>query len=445
MVAKKVDPMRIHGKWYDMSGFKHPGGDLMLSLGAGRDATALFEAHHPFTSRSYLDGILRKHQIPEEEAAKLQPSDARDNNELFVWPEFESKEAGGNSSGAPLSDFATELIARVKVHFQAEAKRRGVPLLTATKATPLRWVEMIVMVLLYVATLPAFLRGEWWALVASPLVYWVMGVNIFHDGSHFGLSRSPVVNKVATYISWYFSSPLEWYHQHVIGHHAYPNIPERDPDLYHNNKMERHTKSLRWRPLHRHQHLTWVPIWFIGTMAMAFLKPVQMFSTGFYNRSVRVMPLTKRRTIEHWLGRALVFAVVYVWPFLLLPLHKAVLWAIVPAGLVSMCFMLSSQVNHLTPENVDVFSPDYYAHQVLTSHTFSPNNKLVFWFTGGLNCQIEHHLFPTVNHCHLPKLQPIVKELCTKYGIFYHESAGLYSAFTKYLTHLRQMGFKHHE
>jgi delta11-fatty-acid desaturase len=117
----------------------------------------------------------------------------------------------------------------------------------------------------------------------------VLGVNVFHDGSHFALSRNWIVNAAATYYGFYFSSPLEWYHQHVIGHHAYvffspqakkkkkkeggdwrinmsgvffllvvvlcsyPNVPKRDPDLHHDNMMERHTSTLRWKPMHGHQ------------------------------------------------------------------------------------------------------------------------------------------------------------------------------------------------
>ena len=102
-------------------------------------------------------------------------------------------------------------------------------------------------------------------------------------------------------------------------------------------------------------------------------------------------------------------------------------------------------MNHLTPANIDVSSDDYYKHQVLTSHTFATKSWASFFFTGGLNFQvssyvlmsfpqlsllhtthseakfgrrsmlifqIEHHLFPTVNHCHLRRIQPIVKQVC---------------------------------
>ena len=179
--------------------------------------------------------------------------DKKDEDPFFTWPEAEMKNPDELPSTAPVTEFAHELTVRVRSYLQTEAKRRGVPLLEASKATPERWLEIGILACLYVSTLPSFFGGEYWTLVATPFFYWLLGVNTFHDGSHFSLSRNWRVNAFATYIGYYFSSPLEWYHEHVIGHHAYPNIPNRDPDLYHNGTFERHTATLRHKPLHRYQ------------------------------------------------------------------------------------------------------------------------------------------------------------------------------------------------
>eukprot|EP00047_Mylnosiga_fluctuans_P001693 m.221479 g.221479 ORF g.221479 m.221479 type:complete len:439 (+) comp10595_c0_seq1:326-1642(+) len=434
-----MQPMRIHGVWYDVTKFSHPGGPVMLSLGEGRDATALFEGHHPFTNRAMLEKLLAKYRLKDQSGAHT--LDARDETVPFVWPEFESKSTESPAE-PPVSAFARELRQKVQAYFQAEAERRGVPFLEATKATPRRWIEMIIFTLLFAFTLPAFFRGELWTLLATPLIYWVFGVNLFHDASHSALSRNWRLNVLGTYVGWWFSSPLEWYHQHIIGHHAYPNIPERDPDLYHNAKMERHTKTLRWRPLHQHQASTWVPIWMIGTFAMNFVKPLQMFGSNMYNRCVAMMPIGRERSIQHFLGRVLIFCLCHVWPFFTFPLWKALLFALVPVMIVSVCFMTSTQINHLTPENVDVESDDYYKHQVLTSHAFATTSWMVYYFTGGLNFQIEHHLFPTVNHCHLRYLQPMVKQICAKHNVFYHETPTLMQALGKYVQHLKELAAK---
>jgi delta11-fatty-acid desaturase len=66
--------------------------------------------------------------------------------------------------------------------------------------------------------------------------------------------------------------------------------------------------------------------------------------------------------------------------------------------------MISSQINHLTPHTNEQFSDNFFKHQVLTANDVATDNYFVYLFTGGLNMQIEHHLFPSVNHCHLKKL-----------------------------------------
>lgn len=109
-----------------------------------------------------------------------------------------------------------------------------------------------------------------------------------------------------------------------------------------------------------------VPIWMIGVYAMNFLKPVQMFLSGQYNRSVTMIQLSPSRASIHWIGRAIVWAMCHGLPFYLFPTWKAVLFAIVPSVVVSVSFMLSSQVNHLAHDNVDKYDPDFYKHQVKT-------------------------------------------------------------------------------
>ena len=71
LLLSQMRPLRVHGQWYDLSSFKHPGGPIMLSLGEGRDATALFESHHPFTSYTTLERVLRKYKIEGENSCIL--------------------------------------------------------------------------------------------------------------------------------------------------------------------------------------------------------------------------------------------------------------------------------------------------------------------------------------------------------------------------------------
>ncbi len=88
---------------------------------------------------------------------------------------------------------------------------------------------------------------------------------------------------------------------------------------------------------------------------------------------------------------------------------------------------------------MEKYDRDWYKHQVLTSHTFCPNSFFWFIFTGGLNLQIEHHLFPGVNHQHLRKIQPIVERVCKKHDVSYNVSMTMSEAFGKHMKLLTEM------
>lgn len=202
---RALDPKwvtRIHGKWYDLRDFKHPGGPVALSLVGGRDGTALFESHHPFTPREKLEQVLAKYLLPDQEeprtAAALQGMiDTSDDGAHYVW---RSEDA-----------FEHELKQTVTNYFKGEAARRGVSLLEATKATPRRWLEIAVLWLVFASSVPALLGGSWWALVVTPVLGWVCMVNYWHDACHFALSSRWWINAGVPYLAPWFSSPTTWY------------------------------------------------------------------------------------------------------------------------------------------------------------------------------------------------------------------------------------------
>jgi len=146
--------MRIHGRWYDVTEFNHPGGPVAIGLGKGRDATALFEAHHPFTSRAKLGQLLKKYEVPNppEECERALVDPREKEHETFKW---------GSDFTEPRSAFARQVQEEVADYFRKEAKRRGISLLAATKATPWRWFEFMIIMVAFVATFPFFVQGYW--------------------------------------------------------------------------------------------------------------------------------------------------------------------------------------------------------------------------------------------------------------------------------------------
>ncbi|MFU8805448.1 MAG: fatty acid desaturase family protein, partial [Bradymonadaceae bacterium] len=83
---------------------------------------------------------------------------------------------------------------------------------------------------------------------------------------------------------------------------------------------------------------------------------------------------------------------------------------------------------------------DWATHQVLTTVDFAPENRLLSWFVGGLNFQIEHHLFPRISHIHYPALSKIVARTCEEFEIPYRVQPTLLGGIRSHYRYLRRMG-----
>ena len=102
--------------------------------------------------------------------------------------------------------------------------------------------------------------------------------------------------------------------------------------------------------------------------------------------------------------------------------------------------MINTQLTHLHNSCMDN-NDDWYKHQVTTACNYSIGSPFAYIFSGGLNYQIEHHLFPNVNHCHHSNLQPIVKEVCDKHKVKYKSFKGYFDAFISHCKYIISLGY----
>ena len=112
-------------------------------------------------------------------------------------------------------------------------------------------------------------------------------------------------------------------------------------------------------------------------------------------------------------------------------------YVIYPYVAYSVLFMICTQINHLTEDTLQTIDKNYYKHQIKTSHNVAVSSYWTYLFTGGLNLQIEHHLLPSVNHCHLRLIQPKIEALCKKHNVPYHKSDTIIQALYKHFRHIR--------
>ena len=421
---------QIHSRWYDLSNFEHPGGPVALSLIQKRDGSALFESHHPFMPRKMLLKILSKYQVPKEDEAEMgcELMDPNDGGH-YVWDGIENDK------------FSSDLKALLNSYFGAIAKERGITVNEASKATPMRWCIIIGLLVSCFATVPFFVHGSWICLFLTPILMWTAAVNYWHDGLHFSLSTDWRVNAWFPYLCPFFSSPWMWYHEHVIGHHSYPNVDHKDPDLAHAPQLMREHKSIKWRPSHSSQN-HWLHVLFVWSVALAGLSLLNDLKANLkltYNNVVPFESMPRPRFIAHVMGRIVYVFLLHIWPYFTMPLWKAVIWATVPGAILSICFMVNTQINHLTVDCSHASDKNFYKHQIKTAQNFGNDSLFCYYFSGGLNYQIEHHLFPNINHCHLPALSPYVRLLCKTHDVPYHHVSGYCEAIQTHFAHTEIM------
>ena len=147
------------------------------------------------------------------------------------------------------------------------------------------------------------------------------------------------------------------------------------------------------------------------------------------------------------------FKVLNIITFVVLPIYTLGLieWIVgfaiftsVTGFVISIVFQLAHTVEHTSfamPEaSTNKIEDEWAIHQLKTTSNFATKNKIVSWLVGGLNFQIEHHLFPKISHIHYPAISKIVKQACREYGIVYLEHRWVYQAVISHVAFLRQMG-----
>ena len=427
--------VKIHNKYYDITNFAHPGGPVAIMTANRRDATALFESHHPFSDRTMMDNILKKYEMQEEREKcenYLLPGE-NENGAIFDWEETAK------------SDFTTELRDKVKKHFTEKSKERGISLTEATKATPQRWCEWGAFTTasawsFYTMLYSQSIFWSWLNVVMFPSLYW-MSAGMFHDGSHFAVSGDWRINVGMQYIYRVIASPYDWLHQHIIGHHPYTNIHNKDPDLNHSGEELRLTENTKWSTQHIKQENKYFILSVFVLIALNIKNSLLLIFTQKYNNSVHKIPVELKYKLLHFLDIILYMYLFFILPFQIWTPFYAFKHTIIPYLLLSVIFTINSSLNHTHKDSIKGQNKNWYIHQVTTANNFGSHYPH-YYASIGLNYQIEHHLFPAINHCHLRDIKPIVKSLCEKHGIPYHHTGGYKEALMGVYDHLHEMGEK---
>lgn len=274
----------------------------------------------------------------------------------------------------------------------------------------------------------------------------VIGFNVMHEGGHHSISRRPWVNKVSAYfLNVLGGNAHYWSIKHNINHHTYTNIEGMDSDIDVRPFMRLHEgQPLRW--YHRFQHIYWVLLYGLSYLAWIFYDDFEKYFSGKITPDSEPKQFSFNEHVVFWFTKLAYLGVYMVIPILMvgwLPWLIGFLIITFTCGLtISVVFQLAHVVQGTLFHSVEEEKnkQEWAVHQLNTTSNFATSSKLLYWLLGGLNFQIEHHLFPRISHIHYPAISQLVKETCREYNIVYHEYSSMFKAIASHLVHLRMLG-----
>ncbi len=273
-----------------------------------------------------------------------------------------------------------------------------------------------------------------------------IGFNVMHDGSHGSFSKHNWLNKVASSsISVLGASRFMWAMKHVTLHHTYTNIDGVDDDIEIGVLM-RMAPTQKHYVLHRFQHIYFWVLYLLLYIFWIFFTDYKKYFSGKIG-SVALKPMSIGDHIEFWVVKLYHAAF-----FIIIPIYMVgwLSWLVgffvtgcFAGFILSIVFQLAHTVTEtdfpvaLQPQNV--MPDEFAAHQIQTTANFATKSRIVSWLVGGLNFQIEHHLFPKISHVHYPAISKIVKKTCADFKLKYNEYPTVFSAIKSHVLYLKLM------
>jgi linoleoyl-CoA desaturase len=317
--------------------------------------------------------------------------------------------------------------------------------------------KTIFMVALYLTPYFLMLSG----IVASMpmvLICWTLmgvgmagvGMGVMHDANHGTYSKNRKINNFlgkSIYLLGGF--PPNWKFQHNTLHHAYTNIDGHDDDIS-------TIKLLRFsphQPLYKvHKYQNWYAWFFYGLMTLSWSTTKDFLQFSRYKEAGTAF--TGKKSNKQLYINLIIGKLVYYSIFLILPLLVlSTAWYWVLLGFLVMHFTTGLilgvvfQTAHVVtvsefplPDKNGNIENNWAIHQLSTTSDYSPKGRILSWLIGGLNFQVEHHLFPNVSHIHYRKISKFVKETAQKYGLPYHVQVTFVAAILNHARMLKILG-----
>jgi len=276
-----------------------------------------------------------------------------------------------------------------------------------------------------------------------------IGLSVMHDANHGAYSKNQTVNKWLGYLLILAGgSDLNWRIQHNVLHHTYTNIEHYDEDI--NTQVFRMSPSQERKPLHRFQAYYATFFYALMTFYWVVSKDIE----GVFRYEKKDLLKGQGTSFKKALIAIILQKILYLSIFLVLPLYVLEVspWVVVlgfllkhfTSGIIlayvfQPAHVIEETEFYVPDENLSVES-NWAIHQLRTTSNFAQDNKILSWYVGGLNYQVEHHLFPNICHVHYKAISKIVKETAEEYGVPYYSHPTFYAALKSHFSLLNKLG-----
>jgi linoleoyl-CoA desaturase len=345
--------------------------------------------------------------------------------------------------------FFKEVVKRVNHHFKSQNKSKN--------ANANMVFKTIFMLLLYFIPL-AFILTNVVTTVWTSMLMWILmglgmsgiGLSVMHDANHGSYSKHKGVNHfIGLIINFVGGYQVNWKIQHNVLHHSYTNILGLDDDISKNGTL-RLSPDQKKSPTYKYQ-VYYAPFlycilslyWFLG-------KDIeQTFKYGKENLLEQQGISAGRAAVEIFFAKLGYLGLFVISPIYFSPLAwwQTLLGFLLMHAICGLLLALVFQCAHVL-EETDFFVPPtegslencWAIHQMKTTANFANDNRMLSWFVGGLNFQIEHHLFPNICHVHYKDISKIVKSTAAEYDVPYNQHSTFAGAIRSHFRVLNKLG-----
>ncbi|SFT62354.1 linoleoyl-CoA desaturase [Lishizhenia tianjinensis] len=277
-----------------------------------------------------------------------------------------------------------------------------------------------------------------------------IGLSVMHDACHGAYSKRAWVNSVLGFtLNCLGGSDVTWRIQHNVLHHTYTNVTGMDEDIDPGKLMRFSPHAKRYKA-HRFQHIyAW---FFYGLMTISWITAKDFKQLARYKKLG--LTKTQQKSYNHMMTVTIISKIMYYGVTLVLPLilSPMVWWGTVLcfimlhfiAGLTLGCIFQPAHVvpssDYPMPDDSGNIKADWAVNQLFNTANFAQKSKWFTWFVGGLNHQVEHHLFPNICHVHYTNLSHIVRKTAEEYNLPYNSQKTFFKALKVHGQMLKALG-----